>query len=643
MDTEPRDGMDEHGQVPPDPEGDAGQGTELTPTAHEPTGFLAEDFKGGVGPTAGRNWAGILPPDAEAKNLGPGRAIAALLFRPSAFFARYGSIEAMSGALFVVMWIVSMMLLADKFETNVLSGKWTAIPPNWWIYWAGLLVFSLIGILGIMLRGWWFRLRLYFCGVGKAPAYWRGLRIWSCASLISAVPLLSLVIANTVYFDTPDDMIWLDLPGELVWIWAFLTLPYWSIVASYRGVRTVFPDSGKWRVRLWFLMLPMVALTIGLGAIMVMSYINGFPTPPDTDRPQAFESRAFGLDYPGNWTLADTWEEHDPDRLLFFETPQGGTVSLMLMPTPWSAEAHIADRREMLLDFGIEMSDGTPFSRMVSRTGTGERSTYTDLLVPWVHELFVTDLSEFAALEVEVMRPKTAASDTDEGIRFILDSLDVRTPDASPVDLDDPVYSSHDRWAMNYPRDWFLIAHTPEQFAIEAWRPAEWSAQIYRSSRSVDEELQATIDGVFAGAEGLEREAFSAWAGLEGSGVVVRGVQPPPAWLDTLDDADLAAGDDDEDIPDSPETEVLGSEPAAGDPAQDPSESDLSETDPTLAAWHDDAPIELRVFIHELPDGELLEIRSFVRIEDLDEIGPAFGLIESSFSLKARSSPDSDG
>ena len=48
-----------------------------------------------------------------------------------------------------------------------------------------------------------------------------------------------------------------------------LLFPFWSVAASYMGARSLFALAG-WRVRLWFLILPILAYVTLLGGLTAL-------------------------------------------------------------------------------------------------------------------------------------------------------------------------------------------------------------------------------------------------------------------------------------------------------------------------------------------------------------------------------------
>ena len=48
---------------------------------------------------------------------------------------------------------------------------------------------------------------------------------------------------------------------------AFLVLPFYSVLVSYRGVRTLF-EVTRWKARLWFLALPLAVYGAAIAAML---------------------------------------------------------------------------------------------------------------------------------------------------------------------------------------------------------------------------------------------------------------------------------------------------------------------------------------------------------------------------------------
>lgn len=529
---------------------------------------------------------GIPQPEPDAPDYDAGRWVGTLLFRPSVFFTRYGSTEARSGGLILAIWFVAVVSAHGQFESKATIGRAPWMPQTWMSLFIMLAFAGAIGMLVMLgFRGGLYRLRLLLCGV-HGKAYWRGMRIWTLASMISAFPMGVLLLIKCAAFDTPEDMYLKGLPGESWWIMGFLILPAWSILASYKGVRAVFPEAGKWRARVWFLGLPLITVAIAIGLVIVGTAMMGFPTPPDLKNRQVFTSGAFRISYPGNWTLDLDPEYHDPESTLRFYTPQGGFIDITIVTTPFDPEPVLLDRVDALNEAGLGLSEHDPISSLGGLEGAGMRSGYTDLGLPWVFEQFYSEVSPAASVQIEVFKRKGSDEHTDVGVAYILDSMRVTAPDTRPVRLDGPYFLNADRWALNMPGEWFIAEQTADSTWIEPWQIGRYRVFAYESQLTITEEIERSLADYFDTLEGVDIERFDTWAGLAGEGRIARGVL-------------------------------------------------FDGSDATLMA-------QVRIFVHTLPSDELLEMQSVVLIEDLPKVGAGYEMIDQSFSLKPDAPRDID-
>lgn len=333
--------------------------------------------------------------------------------------------------------------------------------------------------------------------------------------------------------------------------------------------------------------LPLITVAIAIGLVIVGTAMMGFPMPPDLKNRQVFTSSAFGLSYPGNWTLDLDPEYHDPESMLRFYTPQGGFVDIAIVTTPSVPEPMLQDRFDALNEVGLGLSEHHAISGIGGMEGIGLRSGYTDTGLPWVYEQLYSEVSPAASVWIEVFKREASEEHVDAGLAYILNSMRVAAPDTRPVRLDDPFYLNVDRWAMNMPGEWFIFEQTADSTWIEPWQSGRYRVFAYGSDRTVADEIERSLADYFDTLEAVVVERFDTWAGLAGEGVIARGV--------------LFGG-----------------------------------TDAALMA-------EVRIFVYVLPSNELLEMQSMVLIEDLPRVLGGYEMIDQTFLLKPAAPRDSDG
>ena len=90
----------------------------------------------------------------------------------------------------------------------------------------------------------------------------QGRLLFTFAALVAALPVLAYTVVATALY--PDyQAAW---ASEELWSVALLVFPFWSLAASYRGVRAKCPVRIG-RARFWFVILPGLAYLLVFGII----------------------------------------------------------------------------------------------------------------------------------------------------------------------------------------------------------------------------------------------------------------------------------------------------------------------------------------------------------------------------------------
>ena len=146
---------------------------------------------------------------------------------------------------------------------------WDTFAPillqSWGAYWAFVLVAGLIyAAFYWYLGGWWYRVRLRWSGAHSADRREARL-VMAYAALVMSAPTLVYMVMQTVSF--PDyGAAW---ESESLLPILILIFPFWAVYTSYRGVRTRF-EVGKWKARVWFLILPSLVFLVLFGVVAVL-------------------------------------------------------------------------------------------------------------------------------------------------------------------------------------------------------------------------------------------------------------------------------------------------------------------------------------------------------------------------------------
>jgi len=176
---------------------------------------------------------------------------------------------------FVLVWVVGISLAIAKLDTRVAMQQafGRSLPEQdvqWMTLWPGFLVAGLIGgSLAWLIWGWWFRMRLRFCGVVDSDKREARL-VWVYSRAVHAVPSVVWLILVTAIYDDYQ-----AASNAARWGLTQIGLYFWSIWVGYRGATSWFPvkrTPALW----WFLILPLALNGIALGAVLVLTFVGAF-------------------------------------------------------------------------------------------------------------------------------------------------------------------------------------------------------------------------------------------------------------------------------------------------------------------------------------------------------------------------------
>ncbi|MEM7125815.1 MAG: YIP1 family protein [Chloroflexota bacterium] len=151
-----------------------------------------------------------------------------------------------------------------------------ALFDSWLDFWPFILLIAAIGSPLIWwIGGWWYSLRIRWSDVPERDGR-KARVVYVYSALIESVPvILVAVIHSFVYANYYESWV-----SDSLWEALLLVFPFWALVVSYIGVRTVFPVT-IWKARLWFLIVPCLLYTVGLVLLIVAVELIGngiFPT-----------------------------------------------------------------------------------------------------------------------------------------------------------------------------------------------------------------------------------------------------------------------------------------------------------------------------------------------------------------------------
>lgn len=158
------------------------------------------------------------------------------------------------------------LMRADLSQPRV---GWDEFAPvlldSWIAYWLFLLGVGVVSAaLYWYVGGWWYRVRLRWSGDANPDPRMARLVMISAAFVMSA-PQLAYSLLETASFPNYGAA-W---ESESVLPAFLLIFPFWSVYASYRGVRTRFSVT-RWRARIWFLILPVLVFAVAFGVIALL-------------------------------------------------------------------------------------------------------------------------------------------------------------------------------------------------------------------------------------------------------------------------------------------------------------------------------------------------------------------------------------
>jgi len=227
---------------------------------------------------------------SEAAEGSPGRSapkpadVVWLFFRPRRFFADvdldhrwwYMSALALGGITATSGRVDEGIIRAELGQSRP---GWEEVSPLFLDSWVTLWLFLFVGAAVYApffwyLGGWWYKVRLRWSGA-EAPDPRDARLVMVSAALVAALPSVLLLIGQTLMFSNYGEA-WAS--EELLSV-VLIVFPFWSVYASYRGVRTRFEVS-KWRGRTWFLFLPALVYMFLLGLVALLYALLFEPVGP---------------------------------------------------------------------------------------------------------------------------------------------------------------------------------------------------------------------------------------------------------------------------------------------------------------------------------------------------------------------------
>jgi hypothetical protein len=184
-----------------------------------------------------------------------------LFIRPRRFFSGQLALGNTPYFLFVT-WCFGMSEAINRIDQEITRAEigqprpwWELIGPavtgSWLPYWTWVLLFgAMAGAFLWYVGGWWYRVRLRWCGA-QDPDRRLARLVYIYASFVYAGPVVALSVMWTILYANYAQV----YSSDEIYSALVLIFPFWSLIPSYIGARTLFEVS-RWKARLWFVVLP---------------------------------------------------------------------------------------------------------------------------------------------------------------------------------------------------------------------------------------------------------------------------------------------------------------------------------------------------------------------------------------------------
>jgi len=197
-----------------------------------------------------------------------------LFIRPRKFFAGQLALGK-TPYVILVTWCYGISSAIDRIDRELIRAELGSPRPGWdqfgplitesWLgFWVTVLLLGVIGGLFLWwIGGWWYRVRVRWSGVNEPDKRLARL-LFVYSSFVHSGPAVALAVAMTMAYPNYAQAYSSDEPYTLL----LLVFPFWSVITSYAGVRTLFQVS-RWKARIWFVILPCLFYIMVFGVIAI--------------------------------------------------------------------------------------------------------------------------------------------------------------------------------------------------------------------------------------------------------------------------------------------------------------------------------------------------------------------------------------
>jgi hypothetical protein len=209
------------------------------------------------------------------------RHLVDLFVRPRRFFGEV-ALGKTPYVLFVT-WCYGIASAIERVDEEILRAQlgharpgWDQVQPfvtgSWLGFWAFALVLGVIsGLFLWHVGGWWYAVRLRWCGAADADRRMARLA-FTYSAFVASAPLIVATLVRMAFFPNYQAA----FQSEELWSLALLVFPFWSLVASYAASTELFTVA-RGRALLWFALLPGAFYLIAFGALATLFAFLGTP------------------------------------------------------------------------------------------------------------------------------------------------------------------------------------------------------------------------------------------------------------------------------------------------------------------------------------------------------------------------------
>jgi hypothetical protein len=203
-----------------------------------------------------------------------------LFFRPRRFFSGQLALGK-TPYLVLVTWCYGISSAIDRIDRELLRVELGRARPSWerlgpmitesWLgFWLWVLLAGALGGIFIWwVGGWWFRVRLEWSGALEPDKRLARL-VFVYSSFVATGPAVALAVGYSLVYPSYAAAFAADEPYSAL----FLIFPFWSLISSYLGVRTLF-EASRWKARVWFVILPGILYLLLFGVVALLLSLAG--------------------------------------------------------------------------------------------------------------------------------------------------------------------------------------------------------------------------------------------------------------------------------------------------------------------------------------------------------------------------------